>query len=114
LTSSLAIQSFVAFCVSGIVGTENIITCKDQWPKEESLIPGQKKAVNTPLINPAKFYLLLLHIKFGTIKNFVNATDQNSAGFMHLKNKFPRKVILQSKKWYLLNSKVRVNSAHKI
>jgi hypothetical protein len=31
-----------------------------------------------------------LHIKFGLTKHFVKAIDQNSAGFMYLKNKFPR------------------------
>ena len=46
--------------------------------------------VHTPLINPEKVYLPLLHIQLGIIKNGVKATDQNSAGFMYLKNKFPR------------------------
>jgi hypothetical protein len=55
-------------CVSGIVRTETIITCKEKWPKQESLIPGQKNAVNTPLINPEKVYLPLLHIKLGHTK----------------------------------------------
>jgi hypothetical protein len=31
-----------------------------------------------------------LHIELGLIKNLVKAVDQNNAGFMHLKNKFPR------------------------
>ena len=104
-TWSLAIQNFVALCVSGIVGTENIITCKEQWPKQESLIPGQKNAVYTPLINPEKVYLPPLHIKLGPIKNFVNAMDQNSARFMYFKKKFPGKVMLKLKKGYLLHSK---------
>jgi hypothetical protein len=47
--------------VSGIVRTENIITCKEQWPKQELLIPGQKNAVNTPLINPENVYLSQMH-----------------------------------------------------
>jgi hypothetical protein len=83
LTISLATQ-FVAFCASKIVWTENIITCKEQWPKQELLTPGQKNAVNTPLIKPKKVYLLPMHIKLGTIKNSVNAMDQNSPGFMYL------------------------------
>jgi hypothetical protein len=55
----------------------------------ESLIPGQKNVVNTPLINPENIYTPPVHIKLGLIKNFVKATDQNSAGFTYLKNKFP-------------------------
>jgi len=31
-----------------------------------------------------------LPIKLGLIKNFVKARDKNTAGFMYLKNKFPR------------------------
>jgi hypothetical protein len=31
-----------------------------------------------------------LHIKLVLIKYFVKAVDQNSAGFMYLKNTFPR------------------------
>jgi hypothetical protein len=81
-----SLHSFIAFCVSGIVWTENIISFKKQWPKQESLIPGQKNAVNTPLINPEKVYLPSLHILLGLTKNF----DQNSAEFMCLNNKFPR------------------------
>jgi len=42
------------------------------------------------LINPENFYLPLLHIELGFIKNLVKAVDQNNAGFMYLKNKFPR------------------------
>jgi hypothetical protein len=55
-----------------------------QGPKRESLIPGQKNAANTPLMNPEKIYLPSVHIILGFTKHF----DQNSAGFMYLKNKF--------------------------
>jgi hypothetical protein len=61
-----------------------------QWPKREPFIPGQKNIVNTALINPEKVCLAPLYIKLGLIKNFVKAMDQNSAGFMYLKNNFPR------------------------
>jgi hypothetical protein len=57
-----------------------------KWLKRESLIPGQKYVVNTPLINPEKVYLPPLHVKFGLIKNFAKAVDQNGAGFRYLKN----------------------------
>ena len=46
--------------------------------------------VHTPLINPEIVYLPPLHIQLGLIKNVVKTMDQNSAGFMYLKNKFPR------------------------
>jgi len=48
----LATQGFVAFCVSGTVGNENVIT-SIKCPKRESLIPGQNDVANSPLINPA-------------------------------------------------------------
>jgi hypothetical protein len=41
-----------------------------QWPKQESLIPGQKNVVSTPLINTEKVHLPLSHIKLGFIKKF--------------------------------------------
>ena len=61
-----------------------------QWPKWESLNPRQKNVVHTPLINPKKVHLPPLHIQLGLIKNVIKAMDQNSVGFMYLKNKFPR------------------------
>jgi hypothetical protein len=73
--------------VSGIVGTENIITSKISSVKENEDI----NILNTPLTNPRKVYLPSLHIKIRLIKNFVQGMEQNSAGFMYLKNKFPRK-----------------------
>jgi len=79
LLSCSATQSFVACYGSGIVQIENIITSK-KWPKQVSLIPGQKNVVNIPLINPEKVYLPPLHIK---------AMDQNGAGCVYFKNKFP-------------------------
>jgi ABC-type long-subunit fatty acid transport system fused permease/ATPase subunit len=48
-----------------------------------------ENVVNTPLINPEKVYLPPLHIILGLIKNVIKAMDQNSTGFMYLKNKFP-------------------------
>jgi hypothetical protein len=40
----------------------------------------------TPLVNPEEVYLPPLYIKLGRIKNVVIAVNQNSAGFMYLKN----------------------------
>jgi len=42
IISSLVTQSFVAFCVNGIAGTENIITTKKIGPKENSLFQDRK------------------------------------------------------------------------
>jgi len=53
------------------------------------LNPGQKNVVHTPLINPEKVYLPPLHNQLGLIKTVVKAMDQNSAGFMYLKHRFP-------------------------
>ena len=69
--------------------TENSITSNKQRPKRELLTPEQKNIVNTPSINPEKVYLPPLHNKLGLIKNFVKKMDQNSTGFLSLKNKFP-------------------------
>jgi hypothetical protein len=60
--------------VSGIVESENI---QKQWPKRELLIPEHINVVNTPLINHKNVYLPPLHFKFGLIKNYVKAMDQN-------------------------------------
>jgi hypothetical protein len=49
-----------------------------------------EKCSNASLIVPERVYLPLLHIKLGRKKTFVKAMDQNSAGFMYLKNKLPR------------------------
>jgi len=49
-----------------------------------------EKCSNASFINPGNVYLPPLHIKLGLKKTFVKAKDQNSAGFMHLKNKLPR------------------------
>jgi len=54
------------------------------------LIPGQKNAVNNPLIKPEKVYLPPLHTELGLIKNCVKALYQNTAGFTYLKNTFSR------------------------
>jgi hypothetical protein len=76
--------------VSGIVGTENIITFQNSGLSENYLFQDRKIVVNTILTNPEKVYIPLLHIKLGFIKNVLKAMDQHSAGFIYLKNKFPR------------------------
>jgi hypothetical protein len=78
--SCLATKCFVAFCVSGIVGRQKIISSKNSVLNENCLIPGQKNVLNTPLINREKVYLPPLHTKLGLIKNSIKAVDQNRAG----------------------------------
>jgi len=41
-------------------------------------------------MNPENVYLPPLDIKLGLIKNFFKTVDQNSAGYMCLKNTLPR------------------------
>jgi hypothetical protein len=61
-----------------------------QWPKRESLIPGQKYLVNTRTLNPEQVYFSPSHIELRLIKSLPLAMDQNSAGFMYFKNAFPK------------------------
>ena len=63
---------------------------KQEWPKRESLTPGQKNVVHPSLVNSDMIILPSLHIKLGLVKNFVKALDENGAGFHYLKEKFPR------------------------
>jgi hypothetical protein len=64
---------------------------QEQWTKRDSLIPGKKKVLNNPLVNPEKVFLPPLHIKLRLMKNFVKAMDKNGAGFMYLKQIFEAK-----------------------
>jgi hypothetical protein len=68
----------------------------------QSLIPGQKNVVNTPLMNPEKVHLPPLHIKLGLKK-----MDQYSAGFMYLKNKFPGISEAKIKEWIFVGPQIR-------
>ena len=63
---------------------------KKEWPKRESIMPGQKNVVHPSLVNSDTIILPSLHIKLGLFKNFVKALNQNGAGFHYLKEKFPR------------------------
>ena len=63
--------------------------------------------MNTLLTNPEKVYLPLLHIKLGFIKKFLNTVDQNSAGFIYLKNKFPRISDVEIKEGVFVGCQIR-------
>ena len=73
---------------------------QEEWPKRESLTPGQKNVVHPSLVNSNMIILPSLHTKFGLFKNFIKALDKNVAGFHYLKEKFPP-MILESKKEFL-------------
>ena len=61
---------------------------KKEWPKCESLLPGQKNVIHPSLVNSDMIILPSLLIKLGLFKNFVRALDKNGAGFYYLKEKF--------------------------
>lgn len=63
---------------------------KRNWPLRETLTPGEKNVIRTPLIDPSKVLLPPLHIKLGLMKNFVKAINKDGAGFKYLKEKFSR------------------------
>jgi hypothetical protein len=68
LACNLVTQVFLLLCKWNTRDRKHPYNQK-QWPKWESLIPGQKNVVNTPLTNPEKVYLPLLHSNLGLIKN---------------------------------------------
>jgi hypothetical protein len=63
MLSCLVTQSFVAFCVSRILGTENVITAKMIGLKENRLFQTEKCSKYSN--NPEKVYLLPLHFTLG-------------------------------------------------
>jgi hypothetical protein len=63
---------FVAFCVSGLVGTKIIITSKNSCLKENRSLQ-EISTVTTPVINPEKVYLPPLNVQPGLLKNFFKA-----------------------------------------
>ena len=58
---------------------------KKEWPKRESLTPGQKSVVHPSLVNSDMIILRSLHMKLGRVKTFVRALDKNGVGFYYLK-----------------------------
>ena len=59
------------------------------WPKQTSLMLGEKNVVNPPLVLPEKIYLPPLHIKLGLMENFVKGMDKTNCGFKYVRKKFP-------------------------
>jgi len=59
------------------------------WPKQTSLMPGEKNVISPPLVLPGKIFLPPLHIKLGLMKNFMKGMDKTGHGVEYLRNKFP-------------------------
>ena len=54
------------------------------WPVRKSLEPGIMNVDNQPLVEPSKILLPSMHLKFGLVKNFVKAMNQEEAAFTYL------------------------------
>ena len=61
-----------------------------EWPKHESLMPGQKNVVHLSQVNSDMIILPSLRIKLGLFKKFFKALGKNVVGFHYLKEKCPR------------------------
>ena len=68
---------------------------KKERPKRSTLKASTKNVKYTPLVEASKVLLPSLHIKLGSMKNFVKAMNQNGAAFKYICNKFP--VLSQAK-----------------
>jgi hypothetical protein len=55
------------------------------WPKQTSLMPGEKNDINPPLVLLEKIYLPPSHIKLDLMENFVKGTDKNGHGFEYVR-----------------------------
>jgi len=54
------------------------------WPERKQRQPGSKNVSNVSLVDRVKILLPYLHIKLGTMKQFVKALDRNSPCFQYL------------------------------
>lgn len=77
--------------------------CVKKWPLEKKNIPSTKNVVHQALVDKAKIYLPLLHIKLGLIKHFVKTMNKDGEGFEYMKHKFPRMSKAKIKKVFLLD-----------
>ena len=68
---------------------------KDHWVRKEwlsrhRLIPGEKNAINEPLVDRKNIILLPLHIKLCIMKQFIKALDRDGDCFHYTCSTFPR------------------------
>jgi hypothetical protein len=95
----LVTQSFAAFYVSGIAGTEKPSLSKTSGQRGKISHLGREMLPISLLSTP-------LRIKLGLMKNVVKVMDRDSQGFLYLQRKFPRISDEKSKKGYLLDHKL--------
>jgi len=58
-------------------------------PVREELVVGQNNVINETLVDRDRILLPPLHIKLGTMKQFVKALDKNADCFRYICNRFP-------------------------
>ena len=68
---------------------------KDNWVRKEwlsrhRLIPGEKNAINEPLVDQNNIILPPLHIKLCIMKQFIKALDRDGDCFHYTCSTFPR------------------------
>lgn len=63
---------------------------KKCWPERKVFVPGKSNVKYKPLVDSSKVLLPPLHIKLGLMKNLVKAMDKTGAGFLYLKERFPK------------------------
>ena len=62
-----------------------------EWLSGNWCVSGMKSVQPAPLLNSDEVLVLPLHIKLGSVKNFLKAmAKQNSNGFVFLSKKFPK------------------------
>jgi len=62
---------------------------------------------NQPLVEKSKILLPSMHFKFGLMKNFVKAMNQEEASFTYLREKFPRLGEAKLKGYIFIGPKIR-------
>jgi hypothetical protein len=87
--------------VNGTAGTEKTIRSKNSGQDDIRLFQ-EKNVLNNLLVNPEKVFLPPLHIKLGLMKNFVKGVDEVAQDLCICNITFRGKVMLKSKKVYLL------------
>lgn len=63
---------------------------KKIWPRRGESVPGEVNIQYAPLIDRNSVLLPPLHIKLGLMKNFVKSLDKKGAGFLYLRQVFPK------------------------
>ena len=67
----------------------NLHWTQERWLSKGSLTPGTKNILRESLVDPKKVLLPPLHIKLGSVEQFVKALPREGEGFTYLCRKFP-------------------------